>query len=250
MQQRYFLEIAFDGSNYFGWQIQPKHITVQATIEKVLTTLFNQPTAVVGCGRTDTGVHAQQYFAHFDAPIYRSKLFDRIKLMLPQDIQLLALHPVEPTAHCRFDATERSYTYYLHHKKAIFKRHYSLSTNLKALNEKAIQTACTIFLQERNYLPLCKKNMDLNNHFSEIKKVSFLFDETKETAEFSVTANRFLHNQIRRMVGALLDIGNGKLSTAELQTAMQQNQQLSINNTVAPHALFLHSIKYPYICTQ
>lgn len=248
MKQRYFIEIAFDGSNYFGWQIQPNHISVQERIQEVLSQLYNEPISIVGCGRTDTGVHAKQYFFHFDAPLERKKLKSSLKLMFPEDISLINVYPVEERAHTRFDATERSYTYHLHHKKNIFKRHFSLAADLKSLDMKQIKAACLVFEKEQNYLPLCKKNPSLEHHLSDVRSVKFTLNESKTEAIFEVTANRFLHNQIRRMVGALINIGLGKLEVSELEDAMQNEGVLKINDTVSPHALFLHSIKYPYIC--
>ncbi|MGB0886095.1 MAG: tRNA pseudouridine(38-40) synthase TruA [Chitinophagales bacterium] len=247
MKQRYFLEIAYDGSNYFGWQIQPKQISVQEAIQKVLSQFYNQEIKIVGCGRTDTGVHAKQYFTHFDAPFHREKLENSLRLMFPEDISLLAIHKVSNEAHSRFDATERSYTYYLHHGKDIFNRQFSLATKLKNLNFEAIEEACKIFVQEKNYEPLSKKNDTLNNYHSMVSKAIFTVNETKTKAVFEVTANRYLHNQIRRMLGTLLNIGQGKLSVKELEEAMQNNTLLKRNDTVPSHGLFLHSIKYPYI---
>lgn len=248
MKQRYFIEIAYDGTNYFGWQIQPNHISVQERIQTVLSKLYNEPISIIGCGRTDTGVHAKQYFFHFDAPLERKKLKSSLKLMFPEDISLINIHKVAETAHARFDAIERSYTFHMHHKKNIFKRHYSLATDLKSLDMSKIQTACSVFEKEQNYLPLCKKNPSLEHHLSDVREVNFTLNEAKTEAIFEVRANRFLHNQIRRMVGALLNIGIGKLEVSELEEAMQNDGILKINDTVSAHALFLHSIKYPYIC--
>lgn len=248
--QRFFVEIAFDGTNYFGWQIQAKQVSVQGKMQEILSKIYNTEITITGCGRTDTGVHAQQYFFHFDAPFERQRLKESLTLMFPNDISIIEIYEVKHDAHTRFDATSRSYTYHLHHKKDIFNRHYSLDTNLKDLDAEKINAACQVFLKEKNYLPLCKKNPELSNHLSDVSQVSFLFSEDKTKAVFQVTANRFLHNQIRRMVGALLNIGNGKLEVAELEFAMQNDTLLKLNDTVSAHALFLHSIKYPYICTQ
>lgn len=247
MNKRYFLEIAFDGANYFGWQIQPKHISVQEKITKVLSSFYNEQIKVVGCGRTDTGVHAKQFFLHFDAPSLRKNIFESIKMMLPEDIQLIKVYEVNRDAHARFDATERSYTYYLHQKKNIFKRHYSLGVNLKNLDIDKINQACEVFLRQTNYACLCKKNPKLKDYVSKVSLAQWIIDENNETASFSVKSNRFLHNQIRRMVGALLLVGNNKLSVAELELAMLNNLSLKHNDTVKANALFLHSIKYPYI---
>tara|TARA_B110000037_G_scaffold217941_1_gene279974 strand:+ start:4152 stop:4895 length:744 start_codon:yes stop_codon:yes gene_type:complete len=247
MNKRYFLEIAFDGASYFGWQIQPNHISVQEKISNILSSLYNQPIKIVGCGRTDTGVHAKQYFLHFDAPIERQNIFESIKLMLPEDIQLIKFHTVSQEAHARFDATERSYTYHLHQKKNIFKRHYSLGINLNKLDLAKINQACEVFLNQTNYACLCKKNPALKDYISKVKIAQWTMSDDNETASFSVTANRFLHNQIRRMVGTLLLVGAGKITVSALESAMQNNIPLKHNDTVKANALFLHSIKYPYI---
>lgn len=247
MNKRYFLEIAFDGANYFGWQVQPNHISVQEKITKVLSSLYNQPVKIIGCGRTDTGVHAKQYFLHFDAPIERKNIFESIKMMFPEDIQLINVHEVHAEAHARFDATERSYTYHLHQKKNIFKRHYSLGVDLKKLDLDKINKACEVFLRQTNYACLCKKNPELKDYISKVSVAKWTITDDNETAQFSVTANRFLHNQIRRMVGALLLVGSNKLSISELESAMENNNSLKYNDTVKANALFLHTIKYPYI---
>ncbi|MFT4644581.1 MAG: tRNA pseudouridine38-40 synthase [Planctomycetota bacterium] len=247
MNKRYFLEIAFDGANYFGWQIQPNHISVQEKISKILSSFYNQPIKIMGCGRTDTGVHAKQYFLHFDAPIERSNIFESIKMMFPVDIQLINVHEVNQEAHARFDATERSYTYHLHQKKNIFKRHYSLGVSLDKLDFDKINEACAVFLRQTNYACLCKKNPELKDYVSKVAVAKWSLSEVEKSAKFSVTANRFLHNQIRRMVGALLLVGSNKMDVSELESAMENNLSLKYNDTVKANALFLHSIKYPYI---
>ena len=247
MLKRYFLKIAFDGSNYHGWQIQANHNTIQETITKILCQLFDEKIKIVGCGRTDTGVHAKQYFFHFDTSKERKKLFDSIKIMFPKDIQLLNIYEVDIKSHARYDAIERSYTYNLHQKKDIFKRHFSLEEDLKNLNIDAINKACILFVQETNYQQLCKNNPNAKNYISKIKKAEWKISSDKKQASFHITANRFLHNQIRRMLGVLLNIGKGKVSLEELENALKNNTTLKYNDTTPPNGLFLHSIKYPFI---
>ena len=247
MKKRYFLEIAFDGTNYFGWQVQPNKKTVQQTIQEIVSKLFNEEIKIVGCGRTDSGVHAKQYFLHFDTTNKRTKIIDSLKLMFPNDIQLINVYEVDNEAHARFDATERSYSYYLHHKKDIFKRYFSLDEDLQVLDEKAIKQACKLFTKESNYKHLSKNNKQIDNYISKVSKAEWIFSEDKTQAVFHVTANRFLHNQIRRMLGVLLNIGKGKIYLKELENAFQKDIPLKINDSVLPKALFLHSIKYPFI---
>lgn len=245
--KRYFLEIAFDGTNYSGWQIQPNKKTIQETIKKLLSQLFNEEIKITGCGRTDTGVHAKQYFLHFDTSTTRETLFDRIKLMLPKDISLIKIIEVSKESHSRFDATERSYTYYLHQKKNIFKRYFSLGENIENLNNELILEACKIFTKYSNYKQLSKNNPTINNYISKVSKAEWKISRSGGDVEFSVTANRFLHNQIRRMLGVLLNIGKGKVSLEELENALKNNISLKYNDAVSPNGLFLHSIKYPFI---
>lgn len=247
MKQRYFLELAFDGSAYFGWQIQANQISVQETISTILSKLYNEKIDIVGCGRTDTGVHAKQYFAHFDAPTERTNLFERIKLMFPKDIQLLKIHKVSNEAHARYDATNRSYSYFIHQRKNIFKRHYSLGIDIKNLNTNLIQQACELFKKEKNYFPLSKKNDLLDNYNSTVTKAEWLINKDEESIVFNVSANRFLHHQIRRMVGVLIHIGTNKINIEELENAMKNNTSLIYNNKVPANGLFLHSIQYPFI---
>lgn len=247
VKQKYFLEIAFDGTQYHGWQIQSNKKTVQGTITSILSKLYNEEIKIVGCGRTDSGVHAKQYFFHFETNKERKKLFDSIKIMFPKDINLLKIHEVDSDCHTRYDATERSYTYYLHQKKNIFKQYYSLGENLKDLNIEEITKACKLFTQEDNYKQLSKNNPKLNSYTSKVINAEWQISKDKTEATFQVTSNRFLHNQIRRMVGVLLNIGIEKTSVSELEQAMKEDLILRLNDSVPPHALFLHSIKYPYI---
>lgn len=246
-KKRYFLEIAFDGTNYHGWQIQPNKKTVQGTISKIISKLYDEEVKIAGCGRTDSGVHAKQYFFHFDTTKERKNLFVSVKLMFPNDIQLINIHKVDLKAHTRYDATERSYTYYLHQNKDIFKRYYSLGDNLVDLDINAIKAACTLFTQESNYKHLSKNNPQLESYTSKVIKAEWKMSSDKTEAIFQVTANRFLHNQIRRMLGVLLNIGKGKTDLAELANALKHDIPLKHNDSVSPNGLFLHSIKYPYI---
>ncbi len=247
MKQRYFLELAFDGTNYFGWQIQANQISVQEKVSDILSTLYNTEISIVGCGRTDSGVHAKQFFAHFDTAVIRTNLFERLRFMFPKDIELINVHKVASDNHARFDATQRSYTYNLHQRKNIFKRHYSLGVDLNKLNLEEINNACKVFLEQKDYSQLSKKRPGIDNYLSDVSHVEFILSKNKKTAVFKVSANRFLHNQIRRMLGVLLNIGLNKISVLDLKNAMTNNKPLHINDTVAPNGLFLHSIKYPFI---
>lgn len=244
---RLFMELAYDGSAYCGWQRQLNVPTVQQTIEDLLSKIYNEKITVMGCGRTDSGVHASMYYAHINVPEIKEYLMKALEGQLPKDIVVRKIVEVSPDAHARFDATERSYTYKLHSVKDPFLRNWSLYTPLNKLDIALIRKACSIFEQYDNYLQLCKFNPELKEHTSKVKKAQWIELNDGKNVEFHVSANRFLHNQIRRMVGCLLDIGKGNISLDDLEQAMTNNIALKYNTKVGPQGLFLSDIKYPYI---
>jgi len=245
--KRLFLEISYDGTNYFGWQRQPDFISVQQAIEEVLSKLYAEPVYIVGCGRTDTGVHANQYFMHFDAPKERENLKFILQKMLPKDIGILNVHDVEPNAHARFDATERTYWYFLDQDYDVFRRNQAWWYPLNELNFEQIYKACELFTSYDNYIALCRFNPELSNHRSKVSEAEWCYFKSEKRVIFKVKSNRYLRNQIRRMVGCLVDIGRGKLSLEELEDALKNGTELKYNKAAPPQGLFLWQIKYPYI---
>lgn len=244
---RYFAEIAFDGSAFFGWQRQKQFYSVQEAIETVLTKLYNQEVKIVGCGRTDTGVHAKQYFFHFDAPLERENLLFILQKMMPKEIAVLALYEVDAKANTRFDATARTYWYFLDENYDVFRRNYMWHYPLSELNMAAIQEACALFTQYENYTALCKINPELSNHNSKVYEAEWCYFKPEKRVIFKVSSNRFLHSQIRRMVGCLTDIGRGSLSVNDLENALAHEKEMKYNRTAPPQGLFLWKIQYPYI---
>lgn len=245
--QRLFLEISYEGSNYYGWQRQPDFISVQQAIEEVLSKLYDEAVYIVGCGRTDTGVHAKQYFLHYDAPKDRPNLAFILQKMLPKDIGILNIHQVEANAHTRFDAVERTYWYFLDESYEVFRRNQTWWYPLSDLDFNLIQEACKLFTKYDNYIALCRFNPELNNHLSKVVQAEWCYFKPEKRVIFKVKANRYLRNQIRRMVGSLVDVGRGKISLEELELALKDGTPLKYNKAAPPQGLFLWNIKYPYI---
>lgn len=243
---RYFIHLAYKGTNYFGWQKQPNQISVQEVIEKALTQLnSNMYVEILGCGRTDTGVHAKNYYAHFDSvneidtQSYRYKLNN----MLPDDISIYAVIKVDTSAHARFDATERTYAYHLIREKDAFKNQTAYIFNLP-LNIKAINKACSIIKQHSDFECFSKVKTEVNNFNCEIYSIAW--QETSDGYIFTISANRFLRNMVRAIVGTLLDIGQEKISISDLEKILQSKNRSTAGQSVPAHGLSLIDIKYPY----
>lgn len=242
-----FLKLAFDGSAYYGWQRQLHVPTVQEAIEDVMSNIYKEKITVMGCGRTDTGVHASLYYAHAEVPQYRDYLLKAMQHFLPNDIMLFDIIEVDENAHARYDAVERSYQYRIHTEPDVFLRNYSLYQKISHLDAEKIQQACKIYTQYDNYRPLCRENPDIKVHNSFVKTAEWIELNEGKNVVFNVVANRFLRNQIRRMVGTLIDVGLGKTSLDELENAMKNDVDLKYNTRVEPQGLFLTNVKYPYI---
>ena len=194
---RYFLELAYNGTRFCGWQMQPNAPSVQERIEKVLSTILRQPIEIVGCGRTDTGVHASYYVAHFDCETDLSDHFlDRANKMLGHDIALKTLKPVAPDSHARFDATLRSYEYHITAIKNPFATetewHFSMYNKLDVAK---MQKAAGILRGYQNFAPFCKTHSDAKTMQCDISRAEWIF--TENNAVFHISANRFLRGMVR-----------------------------------------------------
>ena len=193
---RYFSELAYHGQNYFGWQRQPNQVSVQELIEQAFSTILNTPIVITGCGRTDTGVHASQYFIHFDfEDDFPPSFVNRLNKFLPHDIAILRIFEVAKDAHARFDAFHRSYAYHVDFKKNPFELgtvyHYPFA---RQLDVKKMQEAATLLLQYEEFFPFCKTKSDAKTMKCELKRAEWVFDVSKERLTFHISANRFLAN--------------------------------------------------------
>ncbi|MBQ3172786.1 MAG: tRNA pseudouridine(38-40) synthase TruA [Alistipes sp.] len=241
---RYFMELQYDGAAYFGWQRQPDVATVQGTIEQKLSMLRRVPTEIVGAGRTDTGVNASFYVAHFDSdtPIECAQLVYKLNKVLPADIAIMRIYEVEATKHARFDAREREYTYLLTPHKAPMRRfsawHYAVELNVEEMNNAAAK-----LLEYDDFTSFAKLNSDNKTNICHISHAQWTV-EADGTLRFTIRADRFLRNMVRAIVGTLVDVGRGRYTVADFE-AIICSRDLSRSSAGAPAVgLFLSDVRY------
>ena len=242
---RYFAELSYKGTSYCGWQRQPNARSVEQTIEEALTTLLREEIDIVGAGRTDTGVHAAFYVAHFDTsrPIDKPEDFVyHLNSLLPEDVAFRRIYPVSDDAHARFDATEREYRYYIQTRKDPFTKQTSwqLTTplDLEAMNE-----AAKVLLATEDFTTFAKLGSNNTNNICHIYRAEWVEIECGMVV-FIFRANRFLRNMVRAVVGTLVDVGRGKITPAEFAEIVA-SRDLSRSSSSAPASgLFLTDVKY------
>ena len=246
---RYFARIAYRGTNYCGWQRQPPQPSVQETIEKALSTILRQEIAITGCGRTDTGVHASEYYIHFDFEGDFPKGFlSRLNKYLPSDIVFYEIIPLDHPGHARFDATNRSYAYYLGKHKDPFNTetvyHFPFMEQLDAdlLNE-----AAKLLLNYESFFPFCKTKSDVKTMDCQLTVSHWEWNAAQEQWIYHISANRFLRGMVRLIVGMCLNVAMRKLRLEEVQKALEEQSRLRKSWSVPPNGLFLTEIKYPFI---
>lgn len=243
---RFFVEIAYNGHHYFGWQKQPNQISVQEKMENIFSILLGE-TAITGCGRTDTGVHASQYFLHFDTEKELPLNFiDRINKLLPPDIVIYRVVPVVPDAHARFDALKRSYVFYLSFRKDPFQQqttYYYPYANKPDMG--LMQEAAQTLMKYEAFYPFCKTGHDAKTLFCKLSRSEWLPGKDEYSWEYHISSNRFLRGMVRLIVGMCLNVGTGKTSLEELENALSQQTALKRSWTVPPQGLFLNEVEYP-----
>ena len=244
---RYFIELSYDGAAYCGWQRQPDAPTVQQALEKALSTLLRQDVEVVGAGRTDTGVNASYYVAHFDCESGVkdcAQLVYKLNLILPQDIAVKAVREVCEQAHARFDAVEREYTYYISQRKNPFRRfsawQYYVQLDMERMNE-----AAATLLEYDDFTSFAKLNSNNKTNICRVVKAEWRRAEWDEDLLiFTIRADRFLRNMIRAIVGTLVDVGRGRYTVEEFRDILH-SRDLSRSSAGAPaQGLFLSDVKY------
>lgn len=244
---RYFIHLAYNGSPFFGWQVQPDRISVQETLEHALSLMLHGPhVPVVGCGRTDTGVHASCYYAHFDlqqqlTPEQCTRLVCRLNGFLPKEVAIFDLFPVNDTAHARFDAIDRTYHYYIATRKNPFSfpcRMFSF----RPLDVKRMNEAAALLLQHDDFTSFSKVNTQVNNFICHVTEA--FWQERDGELVFTITANRFLRNMVRAIVGTLLDVGLGKTSVSDFGNIINQKDRCKAGTSVPACALFLSNVRY------
>lgn len=241
---RYFIQLAYDGSNFHGWQIQPSAPSVQEAIEDALCKLHGQlPIAVVGCGRTDTGVHAKQYFLHTDLPQNwdtQQLVFKLNRMTAPQ----LAFHKaweVDPDLHARFDASTRTYRYFIHQQKNPFLNGQSWYVQ-QPLDIEAMNQAAQYLLGRQDFSSFAKSHTDVKTNICEVFTAEWL--TTENGIYFEISANRFLRNMVRAIVGTLVEVGLGKIKASELPGIIAAQNRSEAYVSVPAQGLFLWEIAY------
>lgn len=245
---RYFVYLSFDGRAYHGWQIQPNGITVEETLEKSLSMLLRTPIDVTGAGRTDAGVNARLMVTHFDLPqplqppLTAHQLAYRLNKMLPRDISVSSIVPVPPELHARFSATKRTYHYYLHTEKDPFRRAYSHEIHY-ALDFDKMNRAAQMLLGTHDFQCFCKAGSDVKSTICQLYEAQWENDGEHSWC-FTISANRFLRNMVRAVVGTLVEIGRGRLSLKKFEEVLENGTRSDAGESMPAHALFLWDVEY------
>ncbi len=241
---RYFIYLSYDGTAYHGWQIQPNGDSVQERLQQGLSTLLRRDTTVVGAGRTDTGVHARMMVAHFDveSELDTVQLAYRLNKILPKDISVQKVCKVDNEMHARFSATTRTYHYYLHTNKNPFLRHYSCELHYP-LNFENMNRAAAHLLDYEDFGAFCKSHSDVKTTLCHVTEASWIkIDE--HSWYFRITANRFLRNMVRAVVGTLIEVGRGRMSVDEFCRVVEGKKRTDAGESMPGNALFLEYVGY------
>lgn len=245
MDYRYFIEMQYNGTNYHGWQIQPNAPTVQAEVNEKMSILLKQPVETIGAGRTDTGVHARHFIAHFDFPEDISKKLDsltrKLNLFLPDDIFVQRIFPVDSSAHARFDAIYRTYKYYISTHKDVFLNEYSWSIFQK-LDVELMQKGANVLMEFDDFTSFSKLHSDNKTNICHITSADWSIDN--HLLIFTVKADRFLRNMVRATVGTLVLLGRNKLTIPDFIEIIKLKDRSAAGESAPAKGLFLHLIEY------
>lgn len=241
--------MAYNGTLYHGWQTQPNATTVQEIVDKAMSICFRQPIATLGCGRTDAGVHASDFYAHFDVIDMKEEQvissLDKINALLPYQIAAKTLTLVEETAHARFDATFRTYQYFIHFNKDPFKLDNSWLLRDK-LDAEKMNLAAAELLNHQDFSCFSKSNTQTFTNNCNIKSAAFV-ELADESLVFTITADRFLRNMVRAIVGTLVLVGKGKLNVEDVTKIIESKNRSNAGQSVPAYGLFLKRVEYPYL---
>lgn len=241
---RYFITFSYDGTAYHGWQIQPHCVTVQEELQKALSTLMRKSMEVVGAGRTDTGVHARKMIAHFDhdEELDCSQLVYKLNKLLPRDIAVQHVEPVADDMHARFSAKSRTYHYYVHLDKNPFLRSYSWQVYGNP-DFELMNRAARVLMEYKDFTSFSKVNTDTKTNDCTITEARW--DRVGEDQwRFTVTANRFLRNMVRAIVGTLMEVGRGRMTIEQLRSVIEAKDRCRAGDSVPGNALFLVEVLY------
>jgi tRNA pseudouridine38-40 synthase len=274
---RYFIELSYDGTNYHGWQTQPNAVAVQEVLDKCLSTVLRQPIETLGCGRTDTGVHTKEFFAHFDSEgfIVDGSLFTEksnsseipgtneavtinnelltmnyitllrsLNSILPKDIAIKKIFPVAAEAHARFNATLRSYEYHIHFNKDPFKNGYSWELRDKPDVDLMNKTAA-IIMEYTDFSCFSKSNTQVKTNNCKITNAEWLVKD--DGIVFQISADRFLRNMVRAIVGTLLMVGKKEIEPEAVRAIIESKNRSNAGMSVPAAGLYLTRVEYPFV---
>ena len=243
---RYFIEFAYNGKNYCGWQYQPHSPSVQETLNKALSMLLRKEIDVMGAGRTDAGVHARNMYAHFDLEdtFDADKLIQKLNSFLPKDIVVYRFIPLHNDAHARYDATSRTYEYHVHMFKDAFDNEGSWY-HFYPLDIAKMNEAASILLEYTDFKCFSKTHTDVRTFDCKITHAQW--EQHGNRMVFTITADRFLRNMVRAIVGTLVNVGLGKTSIEHVRTVIESRDRGHAGASVPAHGLYLTKVIYPYL---
>lgn len=245
---RYFFHAGYLGTHYKGWQKHPDGLSVQQVLEDALSQIFKKTVWIVGCGRTDACVHASQYFFHFDTTItWDFDLLFRLNHVLPDDIAVFDIIPMEDDAHARFDAIQRAYDYFIHTYKDPFLSNFSSLYPIKDWAIDDMNRAAKLLLKYNDYYAFCKTPDDNTHTICNVSEAQVYINQTGDRLRFHISANRFLGKMVRILTGKLMEIGTGNLSVDQFEAHLINPQLPQAIKPAYPQGLYLSKITYPYL---
>lgn len=242
---RYCIEFSYSGKNYFGFQIQPGEISVQEVLEKALSTILREKVKITGAGRTDTGVHAKKMFAHFDFEKELSENFSyQMNSFLPKDVAVKRIFRVKDDFHARFDATFRTYEYFISLEKNPFTQDSAWQMWKRKLDVEKMNEACKFLFQHEDFTSFSK--LHTQNKTNNCKIFSAFWEQNNSELKFTISADRFLRNMVRAIVGTMVEIGNGKLQPEDLNRIIEEKNRNSAGTSAPAQGLFLVDVGYDF----
>ncbi len=243
---KYFIKLAYNGKNYHGWQIQPDAISVQEKINIAVSTILREKIVVVGAGRTDTGVHASQMFAHFETEKDLDTNFAyKLNAILPSDIVIFNIKLVHDDAHTRFDALSRSYEYKIWLGRNPFLLETTLQLHHQKLNIDLMNEAAAILYEYEDFECFSKVKTDVHTFNCNVTEAKWVLNKNELT--FHISANRFLRNMVRAIVGTLIDVGKEKITVKDFRKIIESKNRSNAGTSVPAKGLFLTKVEYDYI---
>jgi tRNA pseudouridine38-40 synthase len=248
--QRYFIELSYDGTHYHGWQLQPNAVSIQEVLNKAFSTILRQPIYTTGCGRTDAGVHASQFFAHFDVKpvddepwtMDYEKVLRSVNYLLPKDIAIKQIFPVAADANARFDAIQRSYQYHIHFHKDPFKTGYSWMLRDRP-DITLMNKAADIIREYTDFSCFSKSNTQVKTNNCKITRAEWV--ETEGGIVFHISADRFLRNMVRAIVGTLIMVGRKQIEPDAVREIIASKNRGNAGTSVPADGLYLTEVRYP-----